>query len=319
MRLHPPATALGMRLVCLLAMASRLAFGAAAAEPHVDEHAHEEHGDAVAISPEVLAEFGIEVAPVGAGVLHETVLLPGEIAFHGERIARVSSRYPATVQSIEARLGDAITRGQTLAVLEHSETLRPLELKAPIDGTVVEYEITPGAAVGAGETLFTVVDLAVVWADLQIYQRDLARVRAGQGVTIESGHGAPRYRGIIDYVSPVVEEHTRTGLARVVIENRDGQWRPGQFVKGRVTFEEHPVDVFVRRSAILSLEGETVVFVQDDDGFVPRPIELGHGDEEGFEVLHGLEASEVIATRNVISLKAELNRESFGGHHGHVH
>ena len=98
------------------------------------------------------------------------------------------------------------------------------------------------------------------------------------------------------------------------MENPNRRWKPGQFIKGSVTIEDHPVDVLVPRTAVLTEDGQTVVFVQTPEGFEPRPVQLGHADAESHEVVRGLQAGEVIVLRNAISLKAELGKGSFGGH-----
>ena len=283
-------------------------------------HLHEEEEQLVHLEKDVLDEFGIKLGNVQNGVLHEIVTLPGELHFNGEAVAHVTPRFAGTVLSIEARLSDKVEQGQTLARMESSETLRPFELKAPFSGVVVDYDLTLGETVEAGRTLFTVADLSTVWADFQIYQKDMAQVHRGLEVEVAGSQDLPPQSGVIAYIAPTIDEHTRTGLARVFLGNKNQQWKPGQFVTGKVTVEEHPVDMILPRSAILSLNGKTIVFVEEEpDRFEPREIQLGHKDETHFEVLSGLEVGETVVIENAISLKAELGKASFGGHEGHVH
>ncbi|WP_221033154.1 efflux RND transporter periplasmic adaptor subunit [Actomonas aquatica] len=294
---------------CLNAQSHDHDHGAAALD---DDH-HDE--DIVQLSPAVLREFDLELGPIGPGALHETVVLPGEIEFNREHTAIITPRYDATVTRIEVRLADRVQRGQVLARLENTDTLRPFEVTAPIDGTVVSYELTPGQAVAAGTPLFTIADLSTVWADLRIYQRDLDQIHEGQTVRVSSRHGITPFDGTLSYIAPTIDEHTRTGLARVVVANPDGRWKPGQFVRGTVSIEEHPVDLWLPRSAVLTYEEQTVVFVQTEEGFAPHPVQLGHHDAEGYEVLGGVQAGDIVVLRNAISLKAELSKGAFGGHH----
>lgn len=288
-------------------------------EEHGGRDGHDEHGDehaedVVAVTPEVMREFDIVLAEAGPGILQEEVVLPGEIQFNREQLAYATPRYAGTVTAIKARLADRVRAGQVLATLESTETLRPFEVKAPFDGTIVAYEVTPGETVEAGTPLFTVADLSSVWADLQIYQRDLNKIRHGLPVTIINGHGGPSFSGTITYIAPTIDAHTRTGLARVIVDNASGEWRPGQFIKGRVTTEEHPVDIAIPRSAMLTHDGQTVVFVQTEEGFEPRPVVLGHNDRAFYEVRDGLAPGETFVERNAISLKAEMGKGAFGGH-----
>jgi cobalt-zinc-cadmium efflux system membrane fusion protein len=288
-------------------------------ETDADEHAGEDdpHGhdeDMVVLSAEVMAEFDIRLAQAEPGTLHEEVILPGEIKFNRERVAYVTPRYNGTVLEIKARLAEAVKKGQVLAILESTDTLRPFEVKAPFDGVITAYDITLGETVEAGTPLFTVADLSTVWADLRIYQRDLGKIACGQPVVITGGHEGGEFRGQVAYIAPVIDEHTRTGLARVVVVNDGSLWKPGQFIKGRVTIEEHEEAVVVPRTAVLEHEGRTVVFVQTEEGLEPRPVALGHSDAESFAVESGLEPGETYVVRNPISLKAELGKGAFGGH-----
>lgn len=285
-------------------------------DEHDDHDGHDEHEEGpLQIAPEVLEEFGIVVRAVGPGALHEEVVLPGEIQFNREQLAYATPRFEGTVQEIRVRLADHVERGQVLATLESTETLRPFEITAPFAGTIVNYAISPGQTVEAGEPVFTVADLSTVWADLRIYQRNLHQIHEGQPVIVRGTHQQGEFRGKIAYIAPTVDEHTRTGLARVIVENLSENWKPGQFVKGAVSIEEHPIDVLVPRSAVLTMEGKSVVFVETEEGFEPRPVHLGHSDSESFQVVRGLEPGDRIVVENALSLKAEMGKGSFGGHH----
>tara|TARA_R100000027_G_scaffold57552_1_gene47209 strand:+ start:617 stop:1870 length:1254 start_codon:yes stop_codon:yes gene_type:complete len=275
---------------------------------------HEEEGGPVKLTSEVRNEFGIILDRASPGTLHEEVVLPGEIRFNRKAIAFATPRYNGSVQEINVQLADRVKKGDVLAVLESVDTLRPFEVKAPFDGVIVSYDITPGQTVDAGTSLFTVADLSTVWADLQIYQKNFGQIKEGLKVRITGGHNLPTFRGVIDYVAPTVDEHTRTGLARIVVDNAERAWKPGMFIKGRVAVERHPVDLMVPRSAVLTVEGAPAVFVQTAEGFEPRPIQIGHSDSEYVQVVRGLEAGETYVAKNPISIKAEMGKGSFGGH-----
>lgn len=275
---------------------------------------HEEEGGPVKLTSEVRNEFGIILDRASPGTLHEEVVLPGEIRFNRKAIAFATPRYNGSVQKINVQLADRVKKGDVLAVLESVDTLRPFEVKAPFDGVIVSYDITPGQTVDAGTSLFTVADLSTVWADLQIYQKNFGQIKEGLKVRITGGHNLPTFRGVIDYVAPTVDEHTRTGLARIVVDNAERAWKPGMFIKGRVAVERHPVDLMVPRSAVLTVEGAPAVFVQTAEGFEPRPIQIGHSDSEYVQVVRGLEAGETYVAKNPISIKAEMGKGSFGGH-----
>ena len=194
------------------------------------------------------------------------------------------------------------------------------ELLAPIGGIVTQRHLTIGEVIqpGGGDAPFVVADLSTVWVNLTVYQRDLAHVKPGQNVDIRFGHGIPDAGGEIAFVSPALDEVTRTATARVVLKNPDGHWRPGLFVSGEIAADQHQAQVVVPRSAVIEMDGEQVVFVQDDEGFEPRPVRLGRTTEQRTEARSGLKPGDRYAARNVLSLKAEMNRAALE-HAGHAH
>jgi cobalt-zinc-cadmium efflux system membrane fusion protein len=200
---------------------------------------------------------------------------------------------------------------------QDEEALMIYELKAPFSGRVVERHIALGELVTTESDVFLLADLSTVWVNLTVYPQDLAYVRPGQPVTVRAtavGEAA----GTIEYVSPLVEEATRTASARATLANTDGVWRPGLFVTGDVFVEELPAALAIPKSAIQLLDERRVVFVQVDDGFEPRTVQLGREDAAHVEVVAGLQAGERYVSEGAFALKAELGKESFSVH-GHAH
>jgi cobalt-zinc-cadmium efflux system membrane fusion protein len=200
---------------------------------------------------------------------------------------------------------------------EGERSLVAYPLTAPISGRVVEKHIVAGEAVEADTDAFEVADLSTVWVDLSVYQRDLGIVREGQGVVIDAGPNVPRTRGTISYVRPIVGEETRTAIARVVAQNPDGLLRPGQFVTGRIAVDEAEVEVVVPETAVIDVEGTPSVFVQTDEGFEARPVEVGDRTADQVSITSGLSAGERYVAAGAFALKAELGKSEMSGGHGH--
>jgi len=193
--------------------------------------------------------------------------------------------------------------------------LRIYQLRAPIRGTVVAKHIVQGEAFEAFTTVFTVADLSTVWVDLSIYQQDLARIREGQRATIVGlDH---QEEGIISYVQPLVEEDRRTGLARVVLPNPHGRWKPGLFVTGQIVIDRKAYEVVVPRGAIQTMDDQPIVFVPTPDGFVPRRVQIAAETDSLVAIADGLAPGEPFVVQGAFTLKAELEKEEIGEGHGH--
>lgn len=113
----------------------------------------------------------------------------------------------------------------------------------------------------------------------------------------------------------MVSDETCTVLARVVLPNPDGRWRPGLFVTATLTASETPVAVLIPKTALRTIDGQPHVFVQTPEGFAPRPVTLGRANETHVELPAGLETGERYATTATILLKADLGKGT--GSHSH--
>jgi cobalt-zinc-cadmium efflux system membrane fusion protein len=199
----------------------------------------------------------------------------------------------------------------------HESSFTLYHLRSPLDGIIIDRHITQGESVEAEVAVFSVADLSSVWIDLDVYQKDLGLIRAGLTAHITTNHG--HHTDLpISFVQPLVAEETRTALARIIAPNSNGEWHPGCFVTAFVITDTTPVDILVPRTAVVELEpGEPVVFVSEGHELVARTVKIGRGDDTSVEILSGLDAGERIAVRGAFTLKAELEKGSFG--HGHAH
>jgi multidrug efflux pump subunit AcrA (membrane-fusion protein) len=192
-------------------------------------------------------------------------------------------------------------------------------LRAPFDGTVIDKHITLGEKLGDDDVPFTIADLGTVWVDIRVYQRDLPFVHQGQEVTLLAGPGGREQKGTVSFVSPIVDHQTRTALARIVLPNPDGAWRPGMFVDARISTQESHVPVVVPKSALQMMGEETVVFVETEQGLEARNITVGASDPNRVEVASGLEPGERYVVEGAFELKAMLVVSGMGSHAGHGH
>jgi cobalt-zinc-cadmium efflux system membrane fusion protein len=253
-----------------------------------------------------------------------------EEALWKERRITSEQQYLAARQALaEARIELRAAENQLHALGYSEEYLRSLsespemsyarlEVAAPRDGVIVEKHVTLGEVVREDSDIFTLADLSTVWVDLRVYPKDLANVRAGQEVTITADAIPTPATGAIVYLSPIVDEHTRTALARVVLSNVNGDWRPGVFVTGRLAVDRVDVDVLIPKTALQDVDGRQSVFVLSEKGFAPAAVTLGRGSATHVEVVEGLATGTSYAARGAFTLVSEMEKAGFG-HAGHAH
>lgn len=259
-----------------------------------------------ALTPEKAKSAGIEVAVAGPAQIRSTLTLHGSIRPNSEREQDIRARYPGVVRDVSKRVGDTVQASEELLKVESNESLQTYAIRSPIPGRVIERRTNPGDAVDGSTVLLRVADLSTVWVEFALFARDLGQVRPGMTVSFTGAGANEQGEARITYVAPAGQADSQSVVARAVVDNRAGQWVPGQFVTGEVVVGNIRAAVAVVPAALQEMHGKTVVFLQKDQTFQPRAVQLGKRSREAVEILTGLSAGDTYATKNSYLIKAEF-------------
>ncbi len=166
---------------------------------------------------------------------------------------------------------------------------------APIGGEVVERLVSPGQVVQAGQTqAFTISDLSNVWVLANVYQADLAAVRTGDDVVVETDSYPDRFHGRISYVSPALDPNTRTLQARIVVDNPGEKLKRDMYCTVTVTAGSIPNAIAVPDSSVLRDDNNQpfVYLATSANQFGRRDVEIGESLDGKTHVLRGLSPGE---------------------------
>jgi RND family efflux transporter MFP subunit len=212
-----------------------------------------------------------------------------------------------------------------IEALERSGTVtKTLTLRSPVRGVVVEKSVLAGQRIMEGERLFQVADLSTVWVEAEAFERDLAVVRRGARVSVETeGYPGEVRTGTVTHVYPTVDPETRTTRMRVELPNPGGRLRPGMYAVVRIPGAQRTNVVSVPRTAVLATGQRVIAFVRMPDGMLePREVVLGMTSDDRVEVRSGLKAGEVVVSSATFLVDAESNLRAATGatmHSSHVH
>ena len=350
----------------------------------------EEEPKSVTMTAEKQKLNGIVVVAAKKERLAGAISATGKVEVNGDRIAHVSPRISGKIASVSASLGDGVTSGQVLAMLDSVElgeamnryrqsktklslarnnlervkilvdkkiaarkdilqaetdyqmTLTELQtdeerltlyglstvdldktdrkkqllpLRSPIGGVITEKHAIVGELADPSKSIYTVADLSSVWVMVDITEKDLAKVRKGQGAIVTiAAFPELRFRGRINHIADVMDQATRTVKARIEVLNSGRTLKPEMFATVELALPaDSPPVLIVPEDALQELDGKKVLFVTEDGTeFEPRAIEVGRASGGNIEVTDGLKEGERYASKGAFLLKSELKKGELG-------
>ena len=180
---------------------------------------------------------------------------------------------------------------------------------------LIEAMAQVGGVAGEGQLLFEIGDLSQLWVDLHIFGSDAGHILPGAPVAVTRLSDGVTAQTTLERVLPGTATASQSTVARAVLDNADGLWRPGSAVKARITVEQQPATRVVPLSALQAMEGRDVVFVRSGDRYTARPVQLGKRDGRQVEVLDGVEVGEEVVVEQSYLIKADI--EKAGAAHEH--
>lgn len=269
------------------------------------------------------------------GALPQKSLIEAESALQESEVALIASRQalanlgfdlPEGLEDRDARsLADdlrllGVPQNAAALVPEGTKTANLIPVRASYKGVLIASQVVAGEVVDTSKPLFTVSDPHRMWLMLNVRQEDAKYVRRGQTVRFQADNGDRMVAGQVAWISPAVDEQTRTMQVRVAVGNEDGTLQDKTFGTGRIILREEPNAIVVPRDAVQSTPDASFVFVRDKNYFDEkspkffhvRQVRLGARDDLYVELLAGVLPGEVIASKGSNVLLAQLLRSNLG-------
>jgi len=183
---------------------------------------------------------------------------------------------------------------------EHPSSL--IEIRAPVDGTIIEQNVTLSAGVKSldnSPNLFTIADLSMVWVVCDVYENDLSRVHLGDHAQIElNAFPNQPIEGRVANISKLLDPNTRTAKIRIELANGKGILRPNMFATVHFLSGSAQSRIVVPAAAILRLRDRDWVFAKiSDHQFRRTEVHVGATNGDGTQqVLSGLDPGTIIVS-----------------------
>jgi len=237
-------------------------------------------------------------------------------------IASAAAEYIATITS-KTTAGDGLYgRGSrqrlinldvpdtAIAAIEKTRNVpTSVEWDSPRDGIVLERSAIEGMRVQPGGVLFRIADHSVVWALIDIAERDLGAIRLGQSATVKArSFPGGDFSGKVEVVYPEINKETRTARLRVALPNPDELLLHDMYVDAEIAIGSDAPVLAVPDSAVMDTGRKQAVFVDKGDGRLePREVKIGQRGDGYVEIRDGLtEGDPVVVSANFL-VDAESN------------
>jgi Cu(I)/Ag(I) efflux system membrane fusion protein len=275
--------------------------------------------------------FVLKVANVTTG----SHVIKGQplVEVYSPAVSSAAAEYLATITSKTTNGDGSYGRGSrqrlmnldvpeaAIGAIEKSRTVpTSTEWTAPRDGIVLERNAIEGMRVQPGGVLFKVADHSVIWALIDVAERDLGVISIGQPVTVKVRSFPGReFSGKVEVIYPEINKETRTARIRVELPNPDLVLLHDMYVDAEINTGSGEPVLTVPESAVMDTGSRQAVLIDKGEGrFEPRDVKLGYRGDGYVEVRGGIaDGDRVVVSANFLidaesNLKAALKGFSDG-------
>jgi len=244
----------------------------------------------------------------------ERVPVRGQIARDAIETVHLIAPHRSLLVECKTKIGNVVAKDEVLCVLQSNEAGYLTEIKSPISGVVIADYTKQGAELANLSSLHTVADLSRLYANFDVYERDISGLAMGQKLVVTCiSYPNDRYGGEVIFISPGVDENTRTIKIRAVLENPQNRLKLGMFVNAEILVESQEQFIIVPQQAVLHAEGGRFVFVQMAEGkFESRRVSVAKETREQVAISSGLNEGDLVVTNGAFLLKSELFKSKMG-------
>jgi RND family efflux transporter MFP subunit len=217
------------------------------------------------------------------------------------RMKIAEANYQAAVDNIQALKATLQDRRAAWELAQ--KKLADASIKAPVAGAVSERLVQPGEFIRENTPVATIVQVNPLKLKTAIQEKYAGSIHPAQSVAfaVEAFPGRT-FAGKVAYVSPAVDQATRTFAVEALVDNADRVLKPGFFAKGVVHTRRDENVLAVPEDAISTLAGVSTVYVIESGKARQQQVSLGARQDKRVEITSGLKGDETLATTNLSQL-----------------
>jgi macrolide-specific efflux system membrane fusion protein len=188
-------------------------------------------------------------------------------------------------------------------------------ITAPMSGIIASVStqqgetVTSGSAAAQAPTFVTIIDLNRLQVDAYVDETDIGKVWVGQETSFSvDAFPDKEFSGKVTAIYPkaLIQQNVVTYDVVIVIDNREGLLRPDMTTNTTITVAKREKVLAIPSQVVRREDGDRVVFVQEGDRLVRRPVKTGWKDKAYTEILSGLKEGERVVVGEVENGRAPV-------------
>ncbi|MFO7819436.1 MAG: efflux RND transporter periplasmic adaptor subunit [Halanaerobacter sp.] len=190
----------------------------------------------------------------------------------------------AQVQQAQAQLNSA--------QLNLDKTL----ITAPFDGIVGSVNVDAGEMVGS-QPIVSLVDLNAVEIQTYVSENNVNRLKKGQDTAVDFNALEKKMQGEIKSISPALNDEEQAYPVEIEVSNGNNLIKSGMYAEIKLETERSKGNVVIPKQSLLRENGNTYVFVVEDNKAVRKEVKIGLTTTEEVEILSGIETGTEVITQ----------------------
>jgi len=204
------------------------------------------------------------------------------------------------IDAAEAQLREATAQIKVLEV-----RLAKHKAYSPITGVVTRKYLERGEFAKKGAALAEILDSRRVYADLDVPEMDIGKVRKGQKVSIRSDALPDHtFTDKIQTILPQATAESHLYRCRALLDNKKGLLKAGMFIRSVIEVGSIKDCLVIPEETLVN--GGSVYRLTDNGTVELVIVKLGVNYKGRVQVLSGLEEGDRIAITNLASLRDDL-------------
>jgi RND family efflux transporter MFP subunit len=228
------------------------------------------------------------------------------------RVKVTEAAYQAAVENVQGLKASLQDRRASYELAK--KKVADAVIRAPLAGSIFERLVQRGEFIRENTPVVTIVRMNPLKLRTAVQEKHANLIHQNQSVDFKvEPYPNDMFHGRIAFISPAIDQGTRTFNAEILVDNPARKLKPGFFAQGNILTSRDDNVLAVPEATISTLAGVSSVYVIENGVVKQQTIQLGEKEDKFVEVVSGLKGDETLAASNLNELVSGMKLGDGGG------